>query len=123
MGNERSDRIAVRGIRGYGYHGVLPRERAEGQEFIVDVTLLVQTRRAAASDDLEQTVNYADVAEKVHAQIVGEPVKLIETLAQRIAAACLADLLVTGVEVRVHKPNAPIEVPFEDVVVTIFRSR
>lgn len=115
------DRIVLHGLRGRGLHGVYPRERAEGQTFIVDVSLAVDTRAAARTDDLGATADYGVIAEKIVALIEGEPVNLIETLAQRIADACLADPVVRGVEITVHKPDAPISVPFQDVTVTVRR--
>jgi dihydroneopterin aldolase len=117
------DRVALRGLRGFGRHGVLPAERSLGQWFGVDVELGLDTRSAAAGDDLGETVDYSTVASEVVALIEGEPVKLIETLAQRIADACLARPGVMQVEVTVHKPGAPVSVPFDDVSVTITRSR
>jgi dihydroneopterin aldolase len=102
---------------------VFPHEREEGQTFVVDLTLGLDTRPAAADDDLAKTVHYGIVAEDVVALVEGEPVNLIETLAERIARACLAHEGVQEVEVAVHKPNAPITVPFDDVTVTITRSR
>lgn len=115
-----SDRIEVLGIRGFGFHGVLPEERAQGQEFTVDVVLGTEVTQAAATDDLANTVNYADVATRVHDHITGEPVDLIETLAVRIADDVLA-MGAIWVEVAVHKPSAPIPVPFDDVVIRIRR--
>jgi dihydroneopterin aldolase len=115
------DRIVLHGLRGRGLHGVYPRERTEGQTFIVDAALSVDTQAAAATDDLSATADYGAIAEKIVALIEGEPVNLIETLAERIAAACLADPAVRAAEITVHKPDAPISVPFEDVTVTIRR--
>lgn len=117
------DRVAVRGLTATGHHGVFEREREEGQLFVVDVDMAVDTRAAAAGDDLGQTVHYGEVAEEVVAVIEGEPVDLIETLAQRIADQCLTHQAVQEVEVVVHKPGAPITVPFDDVTITIKRSR
>ena len=117
------DRVALRGLRARGYHGVFPHEREEGQTFVVDLVLGLDTRPAAATDDLKKTVHYGIVAEEVTALVEGEPVDLIETLAERIAQACLKHEEVQEVEVCVHKPNAPITVPFDDVTVTITRSR
>lgn len=116
------DRIALRGLRGFGRHGVLAAERAQGQEFGVDVVLSLDTRAAAASDDLRDTVDYGAVAAAVVAVVEGEPVDLIETLAARIATTALAVGGVQAVEVTVHKPHAPITVPFDDVTVTITRT-
>lgn len=118
-----ADGIEIRGIRGRGLHGVYPDERRDGQDFVVDVVLRLDTREAARSDDLDATVNYGLVAEQVHALVTGDPVDLIETLAERIAQACLEHDRVEGVEVAVHKPHAPVTVPFEDVVVRIRRDR
>ena len=118
-----ADQIIVTGIRGTGFHGVFEHERREGQEFSVDVCLDVSTAAAAGSDDLGDTVDYGAVAVAVHALIVGEPVDLVETLAERIAAACLAFDGVHRVEVTVHKPGAPIPVPFDDVQLRIVRER
>lgn len=117
------DRIELSGLRATGHHGVLESERRDGQEFVVDVALTLDTREAAAGDDLSATVNYAAVAEQVHALVAGEPVDLLETLAERIAVACLGHVRVEAVEVAVHKPQAPIGVPFSDVVVRVVRSR
>lgn len=117
------DRVALHGLRARGYHGVLPREREEGQTFVVDVDMGLDTRPAAAGDDLARTVHYGIVAEEVAAVVTGEPVDLIETLAQRIADTCLAHETVAEVTVVVHKPDAPITVPFDDVTITIQRSR
>jgi dihydroneopterin aldolase len=117
------DRVALRGLRGFGRHGVLPSERANGQPFVVDVDLGLDTRPAAGSDDLTDTVDYAGLADRVVALIEGEPVNLIETLAERIASMCLENVGVEQVQVTVHKPEAPVAVAFDDVSVTIMRSR
>ena len=117
------DRVALSGLKARGYHGVFPEERAEGQTFVVDLVLGLDTRPAAADDDLTKTVHYGVVAEEVVAVVAGEPVDLIETLAERIAQTCLKHDGVQEVEVCVHKPDAPITVPFDDVTVTIIRSR
>ena len=116
-----TDTIVIRGIHGFGHHGVLASERVDGQGFIVDVVLGLSTRCAAASDDLAKTVNYASVAERVHTHITGDPCDLIETLAQRIAEDVLAHESIEWIEVAVHKPSAPIPVPFDDVIVRIRR--
>ena len=115
------DLIEIRGIRGFGRHGVFDHERADGQEFTVDVRLELDTRPAAASDQLADTVDYGKLAEQVHAAIENDPVDLLETLAQRIAELCLADRRVSAAAVTIHKPSAPISVPFDDVVLTVQR--
>ncbi len=118
-----ADQIVIRGLRGTGRHGVFAHERRDGQEFSVDVCLDVETSASARSDDLADTVDYGQVAQAVHALIVGEPVDLVETLAERVADACLAFPGVSRVSVTVHKPHAPIPVPFDDVEIRIVRDR
>ncbi|WP_436762654.1 dihydroneopterin aldolase [Streptosporangium sp. V21-05] len=123
QGRTAADRISLKGLRVHGRHGVLAAERELGQEFVVDVTLFLDTAPAAAGDDLTRTVHYGELAEDLAGVVGGEPVDLIETLAQRLADVCLARELVQVAEVSVHKPAAPIPLPFDDVIVTITRGR
>ena len=119
-----SDRILLTGLRGFGHHGVYPEERAAGQPFLVDLVVHADTARAAVTDEVADTVHYGELAARVVAVVEGEPVNLIETLAQRVADACLDhDPRVQSVEVTVHKPTAPVGVPFTDVAVSILRRR
>jgi dihydroneopterin aldolase len=118
-----ADLLTLRGLTAQGRHGWFPEETERGQRFVVDLTLEVDTRAAAASDDLADTVDYGSLASEVIALVEGEPVKLIETLADRVAALCLARDGVQRVEVTIHKPEAPVAVPFEDVTLSIRRSR
>lgn len=117
------DRLALRGLRAVGHHGVFEHERRDGQEFVIDVELGIDTRAAASADDLSATVDYGGLAERLHAAVASDPVDLIETLAQRLADICLAEQPTAWVEVTVHKPEAPITVTFDDVSLTIHRSR
>ena len=117
------DRLAVLGIEARGHHGVFDFERSQGQLFKVDLVLGVDSRPAATSDDLQDTVDYGTLVAAVKKAVENDPVDLIETLAQRIADLCLSNNLVQWVEVTVHKPEAPIEATFEDVALTIIRSR
>jgi 7,8-dihydroneopterin aldolase/epimerase/oxygenase len=116
------DVIRLTGLRARGHHGVHDAERAHGQEFVVDISLELDLVAAAASDDLADTVHYGELADRLVAIICGEPVNLIETLAARLAQACLADARVTAATVTVHKPHAPIPHPFTDVSVTLRRT-
>lgn len=122
-GTPPPDRLALHGLRAEGHHGVFEAEREDGQEFVVDVVLGLDTRPAAASDDLSATVDYAELAERLAAEVSADPVDLIETLAQRLADLCLHHAQVAEVDVTVHKPQAPLSVPVDDVSVTIHRSR
>lgn len=118
-----ADRITLRGLRAHGHHGVYAFERERGQMFRADAVLELDTMAAAAGDDLDRTVNYAALAGELYAVLAGEPVNLLETLAQRLADVCLAHPRVDAVEITVHKPQAELGVPFDDVTVTIRRER
>lgn len=118
-----TDEIALTGLTVFGRHGVYDHERRDGQEFTVDLRLQLSLAAAAVSDDVRDTVHYGELAERVAAIVGGDPVDLIETLAERIASTVLADDRVDAVTVTVHKPHAPIELAFTDVSVTIRRER
>lgn len=120
---DRADEIALTGLRVFGRHGVYDHERRDGQDFVIDLVLRLDTRPAAASDDVADTVHYGELAERVAAIVGGDPVDLVETLADRIAREVLADRRVDAVRVTVHKPDAPIPLTFADVAVTIERRR
>jgi len=118
-----TDRITLTGLRVRGFHGVFDFERRDGQDFVVDVQLELDLGPAAASDDVADTVHYGELADALAKVIAGEPVNLIETLADRLATVCLADPRVSAATVTVHKPGAPIPLEFADVAVTVRRSR
>jgi 7,8-dihydroneopterin aldolase/epimerase/oxygenase len=117
------DLISLTGLRARGRHGVYDFEREQGQEFVVDVVLELDLSKAADSDDVADTVHYGELAARLVAVVAGEPVNLIETLAGRLAAVCLADPRVAAATVTVHKPQAPIPHEFADVSVTLRRER
>jgi dihydroneopterin aldolase len=115
------DELALTGLVCWGHHGVFEHERRDGQQFVIDLVLGIDTGPAAASDDLSETVDYGSLALSVKAAVEKDPVDLIETLAQRIADVCLLDSRVQWVRVTVHKPDAPIDATFSDVALTIAR--
>ncbi len=117
------DAVSLTGISAIGHHGVFDFERRDGQPFLVDVILHLDLRPAGTSDDLTRTAHYGEVAELVSSIIAGKPFQLIEALAETIAAEILVRYPVEAVDVTVHKPKAPISVPFGDVAVTLHRSR
>ncbi|MEO7069744.1 MAG: 2-amino-4-hydroxy-6-hydroxymethyldihydropteridine diphosphokinase [Nostocoides sp.] len=117
------DLIRVLGVRATGHHGVFDFEKRDGQEFVVDVDLWVDLVRAGSSDELTHTVHYGEVAADIVARIEGEPFDLIEKLANVIARDCVARPLVEAVTVTIHKPHAPVGVPFGDVQVVVHRRR
>ena len=119
----RTDVLRVTGIEVFAHHGVFEAERRDGQTFLVDLALGVDTAAAAASDDLARTVDYGSLVTDVVAAVAADPVDLIETVAERVAGVCLARAGVLWTEVTVHKPQAPIEATFSDVALTINRRR
>ena len=117
------DQITLTGLRASAFHGVFEHERRDGQVFVIDVAVSLDFAAAAASDDLELTIHYGVLAEEIVTAVERDPVDLIETVAERIAQVVLAHKAAQLVTVTVHKPSAPITVPFDDVAVTITRSR
>ena len=117
------DRVRLTGITARGRHGVFDFEREQGQTFVVDVSCSLDLSAAAATDDLSATLDYGNLAAAIAADIEGEPVNLIEALADRVVQTCLRTAAVRDVEVTVHKPEAPVPVPVADIAVTLVRSR
>jgi dihydroneopterin aldolase len=117
------DRITLTGLRVHGRHGVHDYERRSGQEFVVDATVWLDLRAAAATDELSRTLDYSALVQRAAKIVAGDPCNLIETVAARIADDVLADQRVQAVEVTVHKPHAPLPHPFTDVSVTVVRGR
>ncbi len=118
-----TDRITLTGLTVRGHHGVYDFERATGQDFVVDVVLELDLAAAAGSDDVQDTVHYGQLADRLVAVLAGDPVNLIETLGERLAEVCLRDDRVAACVVTVHKPQAPIPHTFADVAVTVRRQR
>lgn len=117
------DSIQITGVKAFGYHGVLEYERRDGQEFVVDLDITTpKVGQSAVNDDIDATLDYREVLERTHAHIIGPPVQLIETLAERIASSIL-DAGASAVRVTVHKPHAPLAVQVNDVAVSISRRR
>jgi dihydroneopterin aldolase len=118
---EQRDRITLRGIEVVARHGVYPQEKRDPQPFRADLLVWLEPRPDL--DELATTVDYSGLVDLVAAVLGGDSVDLIETLAERIAAACLSRPGVAEVEVTVHKPDAPLSVPVGDVAVTINRRK
>ena len=113
-----SDVIRIEGIEAFGYHGVFPEEKREGQTFLVDVDIETSFDEAIAHDDVAYTVDYGVLAERVAEIIQGEPADLIETVCDRIVTMVLSLERVKATRVTIHKPQAPISVPFAGVSVS-----
>jgi len=118
-----TDRIELRGLKVRGNHGVFGHERADGQDFVVDITVWMDLAPAAASDALADTYDYGVLAQRAADIIAGPARDLIETVAAEIADEVMADPRVQAAEVTLHKPHAPIPLTFDDVAVVARRSR
>lgn len=118
-----ADRIELRGLKVRGQHGIFDHERANGQDFVVDITVWIDLAGAAASDELADTYDYGALAQLAADVVAGPARNLIETVGAQIADEVMDDERVHAVEVVVHKPQAPIPQRFADVAVVVRRSR
>ncbi|WP_158887550.1 dihydroneopterin aldolase [Amycolatopsis anabasis] len=118
-----TDRITLTGLRVFGRHGVFEHEKRDGQEFVVDITAWLDLTEASRTDELPRTLHYGELAQLAADIVAGEPYDLIESVAGKIADEMMADERLHAAEVTVHKPSAPIPLTFDDVAVTIRRSR
>ncbi|MFD0674789.1 dihydroneopterin aldolase [Cohnella sp. GCM10027633] len=118
------DRMLLKRMVFFGYHGVIPEENRLGQKYYVDLDMRLDLDKAARSDDVNDTVNYAEVHALVKAIVEGPHVKLIETLAQKIASALLGTYTsIIEATVSVTKPNPPFDITFDGVTVELRRRR
>jgi dihydroneopterin aldolase len=118
------DRMLLKRMVFFGYHGVYPEENKLGQKYIVDLDLSMDLSRAAQSDDVEDTVNYAEIHSLVKGIVEGQPVKLIETLCEKIASTLLGTYTsIIKATVSVTKPNPPFDITFDGVTVEFRRQR
>lgn len=118
-----ADRIELRGLKVRGNHGVFDHERADGQDFYINVVLWLDLRAAGESDDLADTVDYGALAQQVAGIVGGEPRNLIEKVGAEVAESIMTDERIDACEVTVHKPSAPIPLTFDNVAVVTRRSR
>ena len=117
------DKITLTGLKVYGYHGVLKKERKKGQEFIVDISVSYKTNKAVDTDNIKYAINYSEIAMIAKEVIQGEPKNLIEKVADDIATKIIEKFEVKIVRVTLHKPNAPIDAKFDDVSVSVERMK
>lgn len=117
------DRIELRGLAVRGHHGVFEHEKRDGQDFLVDLTVWVDLRAPGRSDELADTLDYGALAQGAADIVAGPARDLIERVAAEIADGVLVDPRVQAVQVRLHKPAAPIPLTFADVAVVVHRTR
>jgi dihydroneopterin aldolase len=119
-----SDRIFIKGLALHAYHGVMAHEAKVGQTFTIDLDLEIDLAAAARSDKVVDTVSYDKVVNCASEAFCAQRYRLIETAAGRVADAILTGFTrVRSVRVTIHKPHAPIAATFDDVGVTLVRSR
>jgi len=117
-----SDLISIKGIKGFGFHGVFDFEKKDGQEFFADIELEIDLSKASRSDQLEDTIDYGIFTSIALSHITGQPVNLIEHLAGNIAQQIKdSSPAIISVSVTVHKPHAPVTEQVTDIAVTIRR--
>jgi dihydroneopterin aldolase len=121
--NRSADKIIISGISFYGHHGVSEEEQILGQRFLVDVELTVDLRPAGVSDDLTQTVDYADVVKRVAAIGRTRRFRLLEALAEATATDLLELKNVQEVRIRVVKCAPPLPDVVGSAAVEIVRRR
>ncbi|ADC49731.1 dihydroneopterin aldolase [Alkalihalophilus pseudofirmus OF4] len=118
------DKIYMDGLEFYGYHGVFKEENKLGQRFYVDLTLDLDLKKASASDNIDETINYGEVYKKVEEIVEGEPYKLVETVAEKIAADLLGSYQrLERCTVKLIKPDPPIPGHYKSVAVEITRGK
>jgi dihydroneopterin aldolase len=118
------DKMIMRHMEFYGYHGVYPEENKLGQKFCVDLELSLDLSAAGKSDRLEDTINYAEVYGLVKSIVEGKPFQLIEALAEHVASRVLQTYTrVNDLTIRVTKPNPPLPIGFDGVAVELTRKR
>ena len=118
-----TDTITITGLRLMGYHGVFDHEKRDGQEFVVDLEIELDLSSAGSTDELQKTLDYSVVVDQVAQRVTGESVDLIETLAHDLARIVLNHPQPKAVTVTVHKPQAPVGHPVDDIAVTIRREK
>lgn len=118
-----SDSIRITGLELFGHHGVFDFEKHDGQRFLIDLTVWLETDRARSTDSLSDTLDYSELVNKVAEVVQGEPVDLIETLASRVLDVVWGFDQAHSAEVTIHKPDAPVEFPVADISVTMKRER
>lgn len=118
------DKMIIRKMEYYGYHGVFEEERKLGQRFYIDLELEMDLREAGEKDDLTKTINYAELHEHVKQIVEKESFQLIEALAERVASSLLGTYTgINALTVKVTKPHPPFDIHFEGVTVEIRRTR
>lgn len=118
------DKIILKDLQFYGYHGLFAEENKLGQRFSVDVELHTSLQKAGLSDDMNDSINYGEAFEVVRSIVEGEPKNLIEAVAEAIAEQLLARFpTLVACKIKVIKPNPPIRGHYKAVAVEIFRER
>ncbi len=117
------DKVLITGIKTFGYHGVFEDEKKNGQTFIIDLEYSYDTNKATQTDDLIHAIDYGSVAIRTKAIVETGSFNLIEKLADHLAETLLKEFTFNSIKISIHKPNAPINLEFSDVVVVAERKK
>ncbi len=118
------EKIHIKGLEIYAYHGVFPEEKKKGQTFVLDITMELDCAHACLTDELADTVSYADVCDTVEQTMLSKKCNLIEHAAQRVCDAILENYpTVQAVEILLKKPEAPVRQKISCAAVELRRER
>lgn len=118
------DKIILKGLQFYGYHGLFQEERKLGQRFLVDVELHTSLQKAGQTDNMLDSIHYGEAFDAIKEVVEGEPMNLIEAVAEKVATNLLAQFpTLEACLIKVIKPNPPIPGHYKEVAVEIFREK
>lgn len=118
------DKIIIKGLKVFAYHGVNPEEKADGQNFILDITAYKNLKKAGETDNVDDTVSYAKVLKTAVKVLNEDKYDLLEKVAQRVAQQIFLEFdAIKAIDVCLKKPEAPIKAEFDYVAVEISRTR
>jgi dihydroneopterin aldolase len=118
------DKITVKGLKLFAYHGVNPEEKRDGQEFIIDMDYYLDLGGACKSDDLNETVSYAKVVKAIRRVFTAQSYDLIERAAQEVCDSLFEEFeKIQKIEITLKKPQAPVKAEFDYMAVTLTRTR
>lgn len=118
------DKITIKNLKIFAYHGVNPEEKENGQTFIIDLTYYLDLSKACETDDLTDTVSYAKAVKIIRKVFTETSYDLIEKAAQVVCDALFKEFeKINKVEITLKKPEAPVNADFEYMAVTIVRER
>lgn len=118
------DKIIIKDLELFCYHGVNPEEKVDGQVFVFDIEAYLDLSVPCQTDNVDDTVSYAQIIKTVRRVAQSEKNDLIERVAQRVTDALLIEFdKINTLKITLKKPQAPIKADFNYVAIEIERSR